>query len=78
MAWLNAARRAPGEPRFPGLKAIAMVEACVERGGKTTIARRFFLSSLPLDAPLLAALTTTCLRHFQKPDLTRTRPKANA
>ena len=54
VAWLNGDRRAPGEPRFPGLKAIAMVEAEVERGGKTTIARRFFLSSLPLDPPLLA------------------------
>lgn len=54
VAWLNGDRRAPGEPRFPGLKAIAMVEAKVERGGKTTLARRFFLSSLPLDAALLA------------------------
>ena len=54
VAWLNAARRAPGKPRFPGLGAIAMAGACVERGGKITIARRFFLSSLPLDAPLPA------------------------
>lgn len=54
VAWLNGDRRAPGEPRFPGLKAIAMVEAEVERAGKTTLARRFFLSSLPLDAALLA------------------------
>jgi predicted transposase YbfD/YdcC len=54
VAWLNGDRRAPGEPRFPGLKAIAMVEAEVEREGKTTLARRFFLSSLPLDAALLA------------------------
>lgn len=54
VAWLNGERRAPGEPRFPGLRAIAMVEAEVERGGITTAARRFFLSSAPLDAPLLA------------------------
>lgn len=30
--WLISDRRYPGEPRFPGLKAIAMVEAKVERG----------------------------------------------
>ena len=52
--WLRSDRSAPGEPRFPGLKAIAMVEACVERDGKTTTSRRFFLSSLVLDPPLLA------------------------
>ena len=54
VAWLNGDRSAPGEPRFPGLRAIAMVEATVERNGQTTTARRFFLASLALDAPLLA------------------------
>ena len=54
VAWLNGTRRAPGAPRFPGLKAIAMVEAVTDRDGKTTMARRFFLSSLPLDPRLLA------------------------
>ncbi len=54
VAWLSGTRRAPGEPRFPGLKAIAMVEAEAERDGKTTTARRFFLSSLALDPQLLA------------------------
>ena len=54
--WLASDRRFPGEPRFPGLNAIAMVEAEVEdkRTGKTTIARRFFLSSLALDARFFA------------------------
>ena len=52
--WLQSDRSAPGEPRFPGLKAVAMVEARVERDGKTTTSRRFFLSSLALDPPLLA------------------------
>jgi predicted transposase YbfD/YdcC len=54
--WLSTDRRFPGEPRFPGLKAIAMVEAEVEdkRTGEITIARRYFLSSLPLDARLFA------------------------
>jgi predicted transposase YbfD/YdcC len=54
VGWLNGDRRAPGEPRFPGLKAIAMVEACVERDGKTTTSRRYFLSSLAPDPALLA------------------------
>jgi len=52
--WLRGPRNAPGEPRFPGLKAIAMVESEVERDGKITTSRRFFLSSLALDPPLLA------------------------
>jgi predicted transposase YbfD/YdcC len=54
VAWLLSERRYPDEWRFPGLRAIAMIEAEVERGGKTSIARRYFLSSLPLDATLLA------------------------
>ncbi len=52
--WLTTERRFPGEPRFPGLRAIAMVEATVERDGTTTTARRFFLSSLAMDARMLA------------------------
>jgi predicted transposase YbfD/YdcC len=52
--WLTTERRFPGEPRFPGLRAIAMVEATVERDGALTTARRFFLSSLAMDARMLA------------------------
>lgn len=54
VAWLNGDRRAPGEPRFPGLKAIAMVEATVERDGVVSTSRRFFLSSALIDERLLA------------------------
>lgn len=55
VAWLSGDRRFPGEPRFPGLAAVAMVEAKVEHGdGTTTLARRYFLSSAPLDARLFA------------------------
>jgi predicted transposase YbfD/YdcC len=50
VAFLQTDRRFPGEPRFPGLKAIAMVETEVERGGKTSTERRFYLSSLALFA----------------------------
>jgi predicted transposase YbfD/YdcC len=53
--WLRADRAAPGEPRFPGLKAIARAEAEVETGGgRTTLARRYYLSSTPLDARTFA------------------------
>lgn len=51
---LETSRRFPGEPRFPDLAAIATVEAEVERGGKITTARRFYLSSAALDAKLFA------------------------
>lgn len=52
--WLRADRAAPGEPRFPGLKAIACVEAEVESGGRTTRSRRYYLTSAPLDAGTFA------------------------
>jgi len=52
--WLTTNRRFPDEPRFPGLRAIAVVEAEVERNGSTSLERRFYLSSLPLDAKLFA------------------------
>ena len=54
VGWLNAAPRLPREPRFAGLRAIAVVEASVERGGSTSVERRYHISSLPLDATLLA------------------------
>lgn len=52
--WLTTDRRFPGEPQFPGLGAIAMVEAEVERNGSTSLERRYYLSSMPLDAKLFA------------------------
>ena len=55
VAFLQTDRRFPGEPRFPGLKAIAMVETEVERGGNISIERRFYLSSIALDAALFAS-----------------------
>lgn len=54
VAWLTTDRRFPGEPRFPGVRAVAMVEAEVERGGSISRERRYYLSSLPLDARLFA------------------------
>ena len=54
VAWLATDRRHPGEPRFPGLATVMMVEAEVERDGKTSTARRYYLSSAKLDAATFA------------------------
>ena len=48
-------RRFPGEWRFPDLAMIGMVEAEVERDGRTSIARRYYLCSAPLSAAAFAA-----------------------
>lgn len=64
VAWLTTDRRFPGEPRFPGLKAIAMVEAEVERDGNTSRERRYYLSSTPLDAKLFAR-AVRCHWHIE-------------
>ena len=54
VAWLASDRRFPGEPRFPGLAAIGMVEAEVERNGATSRARRYYLCSARLTAAQFA------------------------
>jgi predicted transposase YbfD/YdcC len=54
VGWLASDRRFPGEPRFPGLAAIGMVEAEVERNGTISIARRYYLSSAKLSAAQFA------------------------
>lgn len=54
VGWLSGDRRYPDEPRFPGLAAIAMVEASVEEAGAVTTTRRFYLSSAKLTPERLA------------------------
>lgn len=54
VAWLNAERAAPGEPRFPGLAMLGMVEAEVETNGRTARSRRFYIGSALLSARQLA------------------------
>jgi predicted transposase YbfD/YdcC len=54
VTWLASDRRFPGEPRFPGLAAIGMVEAEVERNGTTSVSRRYYLSSAKLTAAQFA------------------------
>ena len=53
--WPDADRAAPGEPRFPGLAMVGMVEAEVETNGRTARSRRFHIGSAPLSARQLAS-----------------------
>lgn len=53
--WLFSDRRYPNEPALPGLATLAMVEAEIEQAGKTTLARRYYLSSAALTAERFAA-----------------------
>ena len=53
--WLFSSRRYKGEPRFPHLAMIGMVETRVERNGSLARERRYYLSSTPLDAKTFAA-----------------------
>ena len=43
------------KPEWPGLKTIAMIEETREIKGKTSIERRFFISSLPANAEQIAS-----------------------
>jgi predicted transposase YbfD/YdcC len=52
--WLVSDRRYSGEPRFPHLAMIAMVETRVERNGAETRERRYYLGSAKLDAEVFA------------------------
>lgn len=52
--WLLSERRYPGEPRFPTLAAIAMVEATIEKNAAVTTERRYYLSSAKLSPERLA------------------------
>jgi len=52
--WLWSDRRYAGEPGFPGLTTLAMVEAEIERDGHRSCVRRYFLSSARLDAATCA------------------------
>ena len=54
VGWLFSDRRYPGEPSFPDLATIAMVESETDRDGKTSRERRYYLSSAKLDAKTFA------------------------
>jgi predicted transposase YbfD/YdcC len=55
VAWLWSDRRYAGEPRFPHLAMVGMVETRVERGGRIQHERRYYLCSATLDAKTFAA-----------------------
>ena len=48
--WLNAGRAYPRAPRFAGLAAVARVETTVEHNAKTTLERRYYITSHKLTA----------------------------
>jgi predicted transposase YbfD/YdcC len=52
--WMSGKRRYPDEPRFKGLRTIAMVETRIETGGQTRIERRCYVSSRTLNAKAFA------------------------
>ncbi len=52
--WLFSDRRYPGEPAFPGLAMIGMVESRTERDGKLEHERRYYLCSTKLDPETFA------------------------
>lgn len=54
VGWLFSDRRFAGEPAFPGLAMIGMVESTTERGGRIEHTRRYYLSSTRLDAVTFA------------------------
>jgi predicted transposase YbfD/YdcC len=54
VSWLFSDRRYPGEPRMPRLATIGMIEAEVERGGRRSVERRYYVSSAALSAARLA------------------------
>ena len=54
VGWLFSDRRYPDELRMPGLTTLAMVDASVERDGRTSTVRRYYLSSAALSAERFA------------------------
>ena len=59
VSWLWSDRRYPGEPRFPHLVMIGLVETRTERDGKIEREKRYYLSSAKLDAKTFAAAVRT-------------------
>jgi predicted transposase YbfD/YdcC len=54
VGWLFAGRPDKDHPALPALKTIGMIEAIVERDGRTTRSLRYYLSSARLSAPAFA------------------------
>ena len=54
VAWLVSDRRYAGEPAFPDLAMVGMIEAETERGGKVEREQRYYLASARLDPAAFA------------------------
>ena len=54
VSWLFSDRRYPGEPAFPNLAMVGVVESTTERGGQVEHERRHYLCSAKLDADTFA------------------------
>jgi predicted transposase YbfD/YdcC len=54
--WMMSDRRHPDEAPMPGLAMIGMIESTVTRAGATSTARRYYLSSVAMEAPVFAAV----------------------
>ena len=54
VAWMTGKRRFPDEPRFKGLRTIAIIETSIETKGHIKIERRCYISSRALDAKAFA------------------------
>jgi predicted transposase YbfD/YdcC len=54
VSWLFSDRRYPEEPSLLGLACLGMVEATIDRDGKTSTVRRYFVSSAALSAERFA------------------------
>jgi len=52
--WMSGRRRYPDEPRFKGLRTIAMVETRIETGDEVRVERRCYISSRSLTAKSFA------------------------
>jgi predicted transposase YbfD/YdcC len=52
--WMSGKRRYPDEPRFKGLRTIAMIETSIERDGVVRTERRCYISSRLLTAQAFA------------------------
>ncbi len=52
--WIASERSYPGAPRFPNLRAVAMVESRIERGDRIETERRSYITSRALSAKAFA------------------------
>ena len=57
--WMAGSRHYPGEPRFPDLTTLGMVERTVEKAGEISCERRYYICSAALDVARFADAVRT-------------------